>query len=52
MDWFLQQSINGLALRLGEIIIATTDIKAGIVKTNANVLSVGSIVYEEAKKDD
>ena len=48
----LEQAVDGLAMRLGEIIIATTDIKAGIVKTSADVRRVGSIVYEEAKKDD
>lgn len=48
----LEQAIDGLARRLGDIIIATTDLKAGIVKTNEDVRKVGSIVYEEAKKDD
>jgi hypothetical protein len=48
----LEQSIDGLARRLGDIVVATTDIKAGIIKTNADVRMVGSIVYEEAKKDD
>ena len=48
----LEQAVDGLAHRLGDVIVATTEIKAGIVKTNADVRLVGSIVYEEAKKDD
>jgi hypothetical protein len=48
----LEQAIDGLARRLADVVVATSDIKAGITSTNANVLKVGAIVYEEAKKDD
>lgn len=48
----LEQAIDGLARRLADITVATTDLKAGVASTNANVLKVGSIVYEGAKKAD
>ncbi|MBL8744287.1 MAG: hypothetical protein JNK04_24440 [Myxococcales bacterium] len=48
----VDQAIDGIAQRLGDLTIATTDIKAGILKTSADVRMVGTLVYEEAKKAD
>jgi hypothetical protein len=47
----MDASISGLSMRLGDITGAMTELRMQQVKTIEQVRMIGTIVYEEAKKD-
>jgi len=48
----MDAAMSGLSMRLGDITGAITELRMQQVKTSEQVRMVGTIVYEEAKRDD